>query len=305
MVSVKGPSLTTPLSRRGRSRSVVDRSAAPLTPQPGDLFLRTHEGRAALRPGADGLLELVATIEDPRGDCERPACWVGVREGRAIWAVELDEEITGEDDMLVSLRTAAEQLREDAVDPALAAVALGSWHRRTRFCSACGTPLEAARSGWSLRCPRDGSEHFPRTDPAVIMAVVDAQDRLLLARAAGGRFHSVLAGFVEAGESAEATVVREVAEEVAVTVTEVEYVGSQPWPFPRSLMLGFRARAEHREDLVLQPDEIARADWFTREQLREEIEAGQIELPGPASLGRALIRDWYGRPLPDGIPDPH
>lgn len=299
MVSVKGPSLSTPLSPRGRSRSVVDRSAAPLAPQPGDLFLRTHEGRAALRPRPDGLLDLVATDEDPRTDGERPACWVGRRDGRAVWAVELDEEFTGEDDMLVSLRTAAEQIAEDAVDAALSAVALGAWHRRTRFCSACGSRLEATRSGWSLRCPRDGSEHFPRTDPAVIMAVRDEQDRLLLARAAGGRFHSVLAGFVEAGESAESTVVREVAEEVSVTVTDVEYVGSQPWPFPRSLMLGFRAWARDREDLVLQPEEIARAAWFSREQLRSELAEGGIELPGQASLGRALIRDWYGETLPD------
>src|SRR5699024_49666 len=161
----------------------------------------------------------------------------------------------------------------------------------------CGGLLEPDVGGWVLRCREDGTEHFPRTDPAVIMAVRDDADRLLLARNTNfrGRFHSVLAGFVEPGESLENAVAREVAEEVGVRVEEVEYVGSQSWPFPRSLMLGYRAWAPHGDQLTLQEEEIVEARWFSREELAAELAAGQIELPGPASMGRALIDDWFGR----------
>ena len=152
-------------------------------------------------------------------------------------------------------------------------------------------------AGWVLRCPEDGIEQFPRTDAAVIMAVRDGKDRLLLARNAHfpAGFHSVLAGFVEPGESLENAVAREVGEEVGITVEEVEYVGSQPWPFPRSLMLGYRAWAPGADELTLQDEEIAEARWFTREELGAALEAEEIELPGAASMGRALIDDWYGR----------
>src|SRR5699024_9444979 len=165
-----------------------------------------------------------------------------------------------------------------------------------RHCPGCGSVLEAEMAGWVLRCREEGTEHFPRTDPAVIMAVRDGGDRLLLARNAHfpSRFHSVLAGFVEPGESLENAVAREVAEEVGVEVEAVEYVGSQPWPFPRSLMLGFRAWAPGAGELTLQEEEIAEARWFTREELAAALEAEEIALPGAASMGRALIDDWCG-----------
>ena len=124
-------------------------------------------------------------------------------------------------------------------------LALANWHRSHGHCPRCGTPTEPVLAGWIRRCPADGSEHYPRTDMAVIMAVVDADDRILLARGKGfrGNGMSVLAGFVEPGESLAAAVAREVAEEVGVEVTDVTYLGDQPWPFPSSLMLGFTARA--------------------------------------------------------------
>ena len=183
--------------------------------------------------------------------------------------------------------------RPDA-DLAAAAVALAPGTAR------CHCPLwavlEPEMAGWVLRCREEGTEHFPRTDPAVIMAVRDGGDRLLLARNAHfpSRFHSVLAGFVEPGESLENAVAREVAEEVGVEVEAVEYVGSQPWPFPRSLMLGFRAWAPGAGELTLQEEEIAEARWFTREELAAALEAEEIALPGAASMGRALIDDWFG-----------
>jgi NAD+ diphosphatase len=146
------------------------------------------------------------------------------------------------------------------------------------------------------RCEREGSEHYPRTDPAVIMAVVDDDDRLLLGRGAqwpAGRF-SVLAGFVEPGESFEAAVAREVEEEVGVSVTDVTYLGNQPWPFPSSDMVGFRARATTTE---LRPDqvEMAEARWFTRDEYVRALRDKEIRTPSGISIAQRLIEHWLGR----------
>ncbi len=145
-----------------------------------------------------------------------------------------------------------------------ATLALANWHRVHGFCPRCGSRTEPVQAGWVRRCVTDGSEHYPRTDAAVIMAVVDDDDRLLLARGRGFRTRgmSVLAGFVEPGETLAGAVAREVAEEVGVEVDDVRYLGDQPWPFPSSLMVGFTAHARGT-DLRLQEDEIAAARWFT------------------------------------------
>jgi NAD+ diphosphatase len=151
----------------------------------------------------------------------------------------------------------------------------------------------------------DGSEHYPRTDPAVIMAVVDADDRLLLGRQASwpqGRF-STLAGFVEPGESLESAVRREVAEEVGLTVGAVRYLGSQPWPFPSSLMLGFTARAE-TTDVVRHDGEIAEARWYTRPEMLADIRSGALHVAPSISISRRLIEHWYGGPLPHNAKAP-
>jgi NAD+ diphosphatase len=142
------------------------------------------------------------------------------------------------------------------------------------------------------RDPTTGTEFFPRTDPAVIMLVHDGGDRVVLGRQAvwpPGRF-SILAGFVEPGESAEAAVAREVAEEVGLRVTDIRYVASQPWPFPQSLMLGFVARADDPGELVLDPDEIEEARWFTRDELRRGD--GPRALPPPVSIARHILDRW-------------
>jgi NAD+ diphosphatase len=141
------------------------------------------------------------------------------------------------------------------------AVALANWHDTHTHCPVDGTPTVPDPGGHSTRCPVDGTEHFPRTDPAVIMLVTDPDDRCLLARnvAWPGKRVSILAGFVEPGESAEQAVAREVDEEVRIKVTDVRYVGSQPWPMPRSLMLGFRAEAPAGQDIVPDAEEIAEA----------------------------------------------
>ncbi len=180
------------------------------------------------------------------------------------------------------------------------AVALANWHDTHTHCPVDGTPTIPDPGGHSTRCPADGTEHFPRTDPAVIMLVTDPDDRCLLARNAAwpGRRVSILAGFVDPGESAEQAVIREVAEETQIKVTNVRYVGSQPWPMPRSLMLGFRAEAPAGQAIVVDRDEIAEAHWFSRDELLAAIKAREIALPPPVSIARHIIEDWFGGPLP-------
>jgi NAD+ diphosphatase len=180
------------------------------------------------------------------------------------------------------------------------AVALANWHDTHTHCPVDGTPTVPGPGGHFTVCPADGTEHFPRTDPAVIMLVTDPDDRCLLARNAAwpGRRVSILAGFVDPGESAEQAVIREVAEETQIKVTNVRYVGSQPWPMPRSLMLGFRADAPAGQAIVVDRDEIAEAYWFSRDELLAAIKAREIALPPPVSIARQIIEQWYGGPLP-------
>ena len=174
------------------------------------------------------------------------------------------------------------------------ASALVHWHRAHRFCGACGRPTMSVRAGHVRQCTGDDCrrEHFPRTDPAVITLVVDA-DRCLLARRwdwAPGR-RSTVAGFVEPGETLEHAVAREVLEEVGIRVGEVRYRGSQPWPFPQSLMLGFRAVAEST-DINVDADEIVEADWYTPKRIQADTAAGALILPPFDSISRRLVDDW-------------
>ena len=180
------------------------------------------------------------------------------------------------------------------------AVALANWHDTHTHCPVDGTPTVPGPGGHVTVCPKDGTEHFPRTDPAVIMLVTDPDDRCLLARNAAwpGRRVSILAGFVDPGESVEQAVIREVAEETQIKVTNVRYVGSQPWPMPRSLMLGCRAEAPAGQVIVVDREEIAEAYWFSRDELLAAIKAREIALPPPVSIARQIIEQWYGGPLP-------
>ncbi len=188
----------------------------------------------------------------------------------------------------------------DAVEAGVAveALSLGRWLLEAPFCPACGTRTDLVQSGWARHCPHCGREHFPRTDPAVIVAVTSADDpdRLLLGSNAAwpaGRY-SCFAGFVEAGESLEAAVARELVEEAGVELVDVRYRGSQAWPYPRSLMLGFRATA--RVDAAARADgeEIVEIRWFSRAEIGDAFAGrGDIGLPGSASIAYRLIRDWY------------
>ena len=178
------------------------------------------------------------------------------------------------------------------------ALSLGRWLIEAPFCPACGAHTVVHNAGWSRHCPSCGREHFPRTDPAVIVAITSSRhpDRLLLgsnAMWAGNRF-SCFAGFVEAGESLEAAVAREVHEEAGVKVLGVTYRGSQAWPYPRSLMLGFLATAADDGAAEADGEEILAVRWFERSEIGAGL-AGQSDLllPGPASIAHSLISDWY------------
>jgi len=211
----------------------------------------------------------------------------------ALVAEDVDEEHTW-----AMLWLAGPKLSKEDAGLLVHATALAEWHRAHRHCSRCGGVLQPMDAGHVLRCTSCDRQHFPRTDPAVIMLVTDGERALLGRQAAWpeGRY-STLAGFADPGESLEQAVAREVMEEVGVEVTDVTYFGNQPWPFPSSLMIGFFARAVTTE-INVDGAEIEAARWFSREELKEEAEAGTLLLPGGISISRSLVEAWYGAPLP-------
>ncbi len=207
-----------------------------------------------------------------------------------------------ESDAWLTLRQAGEALAPRDAGVFTTALALANWHSTHRFCPRCGAPTEPNQAGWVRRCQREGSEHYPRTDPAVIMSVVDPDDRLLLGRGAHwpeGRF-SVLAGFVEPGESFESAVAREVAEEVGVKVDAVRYLGNQPWPFPSSVMVGFEATTRETQ-LTIDPVEMAEARWVSREEYRDLLRGGSIRTPSGISIAKRIIEHWLGHTVEDVV----
>ncbi len=306
------------------ARSAIDRSATlrgdaewleRVWADGATRVLVVDDGQALVRRRGEGAeLVLLPTAEAPQG--ERYLLGVDA-EGIAYFAVAApltNAEHPGTPGRIVA-PLAPSALQEGQAVPAglrqvgslladldagllVYAVALEAWHATHEFCPRCGSRTEVRAGGHVRACPRDGSQHFPRVDPAVIMLVHDDDDRCLLARGPQwpeGRL-SVLAGFVEPGESLEHAVAREVVEEVGVRVVNPRYLGSQPWPFPRSLMLGFFARAVSTE-LVLDAEEIAEARWFSRAELRAALDSGEVRLPPEVSIARRLIETWYGEPL--------
>lgn len=202
-----------------------------------------------------------------------------------------------------NLRTVGRSLSDR--DAGMLAEALGvlNWHTAHQFSPRTGEPTMSVKGGWVRVDPVSNTENFPRTDAAIIVGVTDADDRILLGSNAmweSNRF-SLLAGFVEPGESLEAAVVREVFEESGIRVTDPVYLGSQPWPFPASLMLGFTARVDTTLASTLTPDgaEILDLRWFSRDELRQS--RGEVKLPGSTSIAHAIIEEWFGEPITDGL----
>ena len=303
-----------PLGRLALSRSTVDRATARRADgawveaawaDPRSRVLVVSDSQALVR-SADGRPELVfiSSAEAPEGtkfllgvDTDDVA-YFGVSVPGGVSRVR-----SGEDDVQpVSLRQVGALLSDRDAGLLTHAVALANWHDTHTHCPRDGTPTVPAPAGHLTTCPTDGSEHFPRLDPAVIMLVTDPDDRCLLARNAlwpKGRM-SVLAGFVEPGESAEHAVAREVFEETAITVGHIRYLGSQPWPMPRSLMLGFQAAAPAGQRITVDAEEIGEARWFTREEMLAAIGTGELAVAPTSLIARRLIEFWYGGDLPDG-----
>lgn len=244
--------------------------------------------------------------------------WVGpdrAPEGTLVLLGEADDvvhlavivapgEATGAPEEWVPLRSVLTVLAEHAPHQApllMHAIGLAEWHHATRFCPRCGGSLVSRAAGHELRCTQCDRAQFPRTDPAVIMAILHGEgddEAILLGRNTAwpaGRW-STLAGFCEPGETLEDAVRREVDEEVGVRVGEVRYFGSQPWPLPASLMLGFTGRAL-TTDINVDGAEIEEARWWTRAGLEDAARAGELVVPRGISISSSLIESWYGRPL--------
>jgi NAD+ diphosphatase len=294
------PPPTTPLPMAGE---VLDRVAerrsdlewlAGRHADAGSRVLPVLDQHVAASRGEDGAIRLA--FRSPAGLSAGDLVLLGVdARGDAVFAVDAEAQRPA-DEQFVHLRDVAALLGPAEAGLAAHAVALLGWHRRHRHCSVCGAPTEMIEAGHMRRCtnPADASVHHPRTDPCVIVLVHDG-DRVLLGRRPTfppGRF-SVLAGFVEPGETLEAAVAREVEEESGVTVRAdtVDYVASQPWPFPASLMLGFTAAAAST-DIAPRDGELEEVRWMSREELRRGAAVGDVLLPPPASIARHLLDMW-------------
>ncbi len=291
-------------------QSVLDRRAHLRTSHwrglvgvPRSVILLDVDSRAAARQDDDGWRLL--TAHDPAVDPDGAELLLGVDpSGLAHTArvVDADDPLVPAGAEWVGLRTLGLHLPRQDRDALTEAVALANWHRTHTHCSRCGAPTEMAGMGWWRVCGEDRSEHYPRTDPAVIALVIDPDENVLLARQSRwphGAF-STLAGFVEPGESAESALLREVGEEVGLRLASTHYLGSQPWPFPASLMLGYHATVDRvRPEPTVDGVEIAEAQWLSRAELASAAEAGDVRLPGRLSIAHHLITRWWGQSLPD------
>jgi NAD+ diphosphatase len=237
--------------------------------------------------------DLVPTVES--------VILLGVKEGRTYFAIGLPSHGASpprgltEMGQFQDLRQVAPLLGEPDGALLAHARAMTYWHCRHRFCGDCGSRTKSIEGGYLRVCTNSqcGQQHFPRTDPAIIV-LVTLGERCLLGRKPSwpeGRY-STIAGFVEPGESLEDAVVREVREETGVKVEQMHYHSSQPWPFPSSLMLGFKAVASNGV-ICVGKDELENARWFTREELQSKLKRGALKLPSPVSISYRLIEGWF------------
>ncbi|WP_425844768.1 NAD(+) diphosphatase [Agrococcus sp. TSP3-2-1] len=293
-----------PLARSALDRDHAGRigadAVARALEQPSTRVIAIAGDRAPVR---DGALVRLRPDELPPGarhvEPRVPLSWLGRAPapdgapGGVVLSMLVAEPFDVEGAEWRSLREVGAELDDADAGAFVQAVALGVWQRESHHSPVDGSAAGFEESGW-VRRDASGGAHFPRTDPAVIVAIHDASDeRILLGHNAAwpeGRY-SLIAGFVDPGESLEAAVVREVREETGLAVADVRYLGSQPWPFPRSLMIGFECVAADPDALVADGVEILDVRWLTREELR----SGVVQLPGPTSIAAWIIDAWLER----------
>jgi NAD+ diphosphatase len=272
------------------------------------LLVVDEAGRAPLQAGPGGEWEVVLRPATDHSATPPPdAVLLGEGDGTSYWAVRGRPDLMGGDDpsQWRDLRERGADLDARSAGLLTTAGAVLGWHDNAGFCARDGSATEPRNAGWMRTCAQ-GHDEYPRTDPAIICLVHDGGTgdaaRVLLGRQEvwpPGRY-SVLAGFVEAGESLEACVAREVEEEVGVVVSDVRYLGSQAWPFPRSIMIGFSAVGDPGQVLKPADGEIADAIWVSRAELRRALELGDwaagdghpLLLPGPVSIARSMLDAW-------------
>ncbi|MGE8213213.1 MAG: NAD(+) diphosphatase [Stenotrophomonas sp.] len=290
----------TALDRGDTLRADADALAA-LWPQARVLVLDT-DGRALADADEQPFLPLGSELGGGPGT----AIYLG-KGAETAWFVVEAGNVTVQAPGRVDLRQAATIWPAEVVNIFSYARGMSYWHSRNRYCGVCGAAIQFGRAGFIGHCRQCGTEHYPRVDPAIIVAV-ENNGRLLLGRQANWapRRYSVLAGFVEPGETFEQTVAREVYEETRVRVIASRYLGSQPWPFPGALMVGFAATAH--DDVPTVDGELEDARWCTREEVaaalqRELSDDGQgLLLPAKISIARSLVEHWY-RQQPGTRPD--
>ncbi len=292
-----------PLDRAQKER-LDDAWLAAALADAGSRYLPLHKLDVLVKKDGAGLAWARRGLLGRLGDAASPIL-LGLRDGVAHYAVDVSALGDPANELGVAhvadfcdLRAVAGQLSSDDNAIVAQARALVDWHATHPFCAKCGAATRLAQGGALRRCERCPAEHFPRVNPVVIMLVTRG-DRCLLGRQAGWPrgMYSTLAGFVETGETIEEAVRREVREEAGVLVGEVAYHSSQPWPFPSSLMIGCIAEGLS-EEIVLDPHEIADAQWFPRETIvracRGEADASGLFLPPPMAIGRRLCDAWAG-----------
>ncbi len=284
-------------ARREEPAWIAEKLADPET-----LFVPVWRSRNLVRDARGGSPEAVyisgRMAHTLRMEHEGPWAFLGILDDRAVFA--LDISATGDPVPLlpetlgtfVDLRSVGWGVPRPEASVLAHARGLMHWRQRHKFCSLCGNPNEVKSAGHVLQCLVCGTQHFPRTDPAVIM-LVHRNDKALLghsSRFPTSTMYSTLAGFVEPGETLEEAVRREVLEESAIRVGAVHYHSSQPWPFPGNIMLGFYAEGL-TEEIAIDTEELKDARWFSRDEMRNCDKFG-FALPREDSIARRLIEDW-------------
>jgi NAD+ diphosphatase len=297
-----------PLARSALDRDYLLRANPDLFTVLGNqstsMALLMHQGKVLL--GQDSALLLVPFSSAPKSGV---VVYLGKTleassscpAGSGICLFVLDnaqaDAIESDSSKWISLRASGAGLSALDVGIFTQALALANWHQNNTHCPRCGSSTTIEQGGWVRKCQVEELELFPRTDPAIIVSILDENDRILLGSQGIWEANkwSILAGFVEPGESLEAAVVREMKEESGLDVFDATYTYSQGWPYPASLMLGFSARANSSQPLRPDGEEITKLRWFSRDELAAE--AKDLLLPGRASISRAMIELWFGKEL--------